>query len=103
MFNVNRFITRPQKFILEQNFKNYLNDSVNKFNKMNKLTIEVNEDNKRKKEIQTILYGNENTLIKTTNHSVNDLINNTKHNNFIFIVSFLSFVSLGGLIIYKNR
>jgi hypothetical protein len=100
MFNVNKFLTRPQKFILEQNFKNYLYDSINKHNK---LTIEVNEDIKRKKEIQTILYGNENTVIKTTNHSVNDLINNAKHNNFIFIVSFLSFVSLGGLIFYKNR
>jgi hypothetical protein len=98
MFNVNNFLMRPQKFILEQNFKNYLNDSVNKYNQ---LTIKVNEDIKRKKDIQNILYGN--TLIKTTNHSVNDLINNAKYNNCIFIVSFVSFVSLGGLIFYKNR
>jgi hypothetical protein len=102
MFTVNKFLTRPQKFILEQNFKNYLYDSVNKYNK---LTIQINEETKRKNEIQQILYGNENknAIIKTTNHSVNDLINNAKHNNFIFIFSFLSFVSLGGLIFYKNR
>jgi|688.fasta_scaffold1312276_2 hypothetical protein len=102
MFNANNFLTRPQKFILEQNFKSYLYDSVNKYNK---LTIQINEEIKRKNEIQQILYGNENknALIKTTNHSVNDLINNAKHNNFIFIVSFVSFISLGGLIFYKNR
>ena len=102
MFNANNFLTRPQKFILEQNFKSYLYDSVNKYNK---LTIQINEEIKRKNEIQQILYGNENKneLIKTTNHSVNDLINNAKHNNFIFIVSFVSFVSLGGLIFYKSR
>jgi hypothetical protein len=102
MFNANNFLTRPQKFILEQNFKSYLYDSVNKYNK---LTIQINEEIKRKNEIQQILYGNENknALIKTTNHSVNDLINNAKHNNFFFIVSFVSFVSLGGLIFYKNR
>jgi hypothetical protein len=104
MFAANKFLTRPQKFILEQNFKSYLYDSVNKYNK---LTIQINEETKRKNEIQKILYGNENenknALIKTSNHSVNDLINNAKHNNFIFIVSFLSFVSLGGLIFYKNR
>jgi hypothetical protein len=102
MFNANNFLTRPQKFILEQNFKSYLYDSVNKYNK---LTIQINEEIKRKNEIQQILYGNENknALIKTTNHSVNDLINNAKHNNFIFIVSFVSFVSLGGLIFYKSR
>ena len=102
MFNTNNFLTRPQKFILEKNFKSYLYDSVNKYNK---LTIQINEEIKRKNEIQQILYGNKNknALIKTTNHSVNDLINNAKHNNFIFIVSFVSFVSLGGLIFYKNR
>ena len=33
MFNANNFLTRPQKFILEQNFKSYLYDSVNKYNK----------------------------------------------------------------------
>ena len=102
MFTANNFLTRPQKFILEQNFKSYLYDSVNKYNK---LTIQINEETKRKNEIQKILYENENknALIKTANHSVNDLINNAKHNNFIFIVSFVSFVSLGGLIFYKNR
>ena len=52
MFNVNRFL-RPQKFIIEQNFKNYLNDSVNKYDK---LTIEINEDDKRKKAMNNILY-----------------------------------------------
>ena len=105
MFTVNKFLTRPQKFILERNFKNYLYDSVNKYNK---LTIEINEEAKRKNEIQNILYGNENknALIKSTNHSVNDLINNSKYQHFIFIASFISvvsFVSLGGLIFFKNR
>ena len=95
MFNSNRFLTNPQKIILEQNFKSYLNDSVNKYNK---LTIKINEDIKRKKEIQQILYGN--ALIKSTNHSVNDLINNAKFNNFFFI---FSFVSIGALIFYKNN
>jgi hypothetical protein len=95
MFTVNKFLTTPQKFILEQNFKNYLNDSVNKYNQ---LTIKINEENKRKKEIQNILY--KTALTKTTNHSVNDLINNSKYQNFIFIVSF---VSIGALIFYKNR
>ena len=77
MFNVNRFLTRPQKFILEQNFKSYLNGSVNKFNK---LAIQINEDAKTKKAMENILYGNENknTLIK----SQNDLINNAKFNIF---------------------
>jgi len=99
MFNVNRFLTRPQKFTLDQNFKNYLNDSINKYNK---LTIEINEDAKRKKAINNILYGNENknALIKSTNHSVNDLINNAKFNNFFFI---FSFVSIGALIFYKSK
>lgn len=103
MFTVNKFLTRPQKFILEQNFKSYLYDSINKYNK---LTIEINKETKRKNEIQQILYGNnenKTALIKTTNHSVNDLINNSKHNNFIFIVSFISVVSLGSLIFLKNR
>lgn len=95
MFNVNRFLTKPQKFILEHNFKNYLYDSVNK---QNKLMVKINEDTKRKNEIQNILYGN--TLIKTTNHSVNDLINDSKYKHFILIVSF---VSMGALIFYKNK
>lgn len=102
MFTVNKFLTRPQKFILEQNFKSYLYDSINKYNK---LTIEINEETKRKNEIQKILYGNENknALIKSSNRSVNDLINNAKYNNFIFIVSFISGVSLGSLMFFKNR
>ena len=95
MFNVNRFLTRSQKFILEQNFKSYLNGSVNKFNK---LAIQINEDAKTKKAMENILYGNENknALIK----SQNDLINNVKFNNFFFIVSF---VSIGALIFYKSK
>lgn len=95
MFNVNRFLTRPQKFILENNLKNYLYYSANK---QNKLMIKINEDIKRKNEIQNILYGN--TLNKTTNHSVNDLINDCKYKHFILIVSF---VSMGALIFYKNK
>jgi hypothetical protein len=91
----NRFLTRPQKFILENNFKNYLNDSVNKYNK---LTIEINEKNKKKEEIQKILYGN--TLIKTTNHPQHELINNSKYHNFFFIISV---VSIGALIFYKSK
>lgn len=87
MFNVNRFLTRPQKFILEHNFKNYLYTSLNKDNK---LIIKINEDIKRKKEIQNILYGN--TLIETTNHS--------KYKHFILI---FSVVSIGALIFYKNK
>ena len=107
MFNVNRFLTTPQKIILEHNFKSYLYNSVNKFNnfnkfndfnKFNKLTIEINEKIKTKKAMENILYGN--TLIKSTNHSVNDLINNAKFNNFFFI---FSFVSIGALIFYKNN
>ena len=95
MFNINRFLTRPQKFILEQNFKNYLNDSVNKYNK---LTIEINEKNKKKTETENILYGT--TLIKTTNHSQHELINNGKYHNFIFIISV---VSIGALLFYKSK
>jgi hypothetical protein len=95
MFNVNKFLTTPQKFILEQNFKSYLYDSVNKYNK---LTIETNEKMKTKKAMENILYGN--TLIKSTNHSVNDLINNAKFNNFFLI---FSFVSIGALIFYKKK
>ena len=91
MFNVNRFLTRPQKIILEHNFKNYLYDSVNKYNK---LTNEIN----KKKEIKNILY--ENSLIKTTNHSQYELINNSKYHNFIFIISV---VSIGALIFYKSK
>jgi len=91
MFNINNFLTTPQKIILEHNFKNYLYDSVNKYNK---LTNEIN----KKKEIKNILY--ENSLIKTTNHSQYELINNSKYHNFIFIISV---VSIGALIFYKSK
>ena len=64
MFNVSRFLRTPEKIILENNFKSYLYDSVNKYNK---LINEINEKNKKKAEIHNILYGN--TLIKTSNHS----------------------------------
>ena len=91
----NRILTRPQKFILEQNFKNYLNDSINKYNK---LTNEINEKNKTKKAMKNIL--NESRLIKGTNHIQNDLMNNARFLNFFFIVSF---VSIGALICYKSK
>jgi hypothetical protein len=99
MFNINRFLPTPQKIILEHNFKNYLYDSVNRFNKQ---TIKINEDIRRKNEIQQILYGNENkiALIKSTNHSVDDLINNTKFYKFFFIISVMS---IGALISYKRN
>ena len=95
MFNINNFLSTPQKIILEQNFKNYLNDSVNKYNK---LTIELNEKNRKKEEMNKILYGN--TLIKTTNYSQHELINNFKYHNFIFIISV---VSIGALLFYKSK
>jgi hypothetical protein len=98
MFNVSKFLRTPEKIILENNFKSYLYDSVNKYNKYNKLTNEINEKNKKKAEIQNILYGN--TLIKTSNHSQHELINNAKYNNFIFI---FSFVSIGALLFYKSK
>ena len=72
-----------------------MNDSVNKYNK---LTIEINEKNKKKEEIQNILYGN--TLIKTTNHPQYELINNSKYHKFFFIISV---VSIGALIFYKSK
>ena len=95
MFNVSRFLRTPEKIILENNFKSYLYDSVNKYNK---LINEINEKNKKKAEIHNILYGN--TLIKTSNHSQHELINNAKYNNFIFI---FSFVSIGALLFYKSK
>ena len=95
MFNVSRFLRTPEKIILENNFKSYLYDSVNKYNK---LTNEIIEKNKKKAEIQNILYGN--TLIKTSNHSQHELINNAKYNNFIFI---FSVVSIGALLFYKSK
>jgi hypothetical protein len=94
MFNVNNFLSRPQKFILEQNFKSYLNDSVNKYNK---LTIQINEDAKTKKAMKSIL--NETSLTRDTNHIQYNLINNANFSNFYCIVSF---VSIGALIFYKN-
>jgi hypothetical protein len=95
MFNINRFLLKPQKIILERDFKNYLYDSVNKYNK---LLIEIDKKNKKKEEIDKILYGN--TLIKTTNHSQYELINNVKYHNFIFIISV---VSIGALLFYKSK
>jgi len=98
MFNVNKFLTRSQKIILEQQFKSYLYDSVNKHSK---LMAKINEDTKRKNEIQEILYGNKYALIKTksSNHYVNDLINKSKMNSFFLI---FSVVSIGALIFYKK-
>jgi len=92
MFNVNRFSKKPQKFTFDQD---HINESAKKYNK---LMIDTNEDIKRKKDIQNLLYGS--ALTKTTNHYVNDLINKSKYYNFFFIVSF---VSLGALIFYKNK
>lgn len=86
-------ITKPHNFLSEKNIS-YLNNSNNKYNKL----IETNENIKRKNIFKKIL--NENTIIKTTNHSVNDLINISKLNNLFFIISF---VSIGALIFYKNK
>lgn len=96
MFNGIHFLTKPKKNIQDQLFKKYLYDSINKHNK---LSIYIDEDNKKKQNYQNIISKN-NTLIKTTNHSVNDLINKSKYNNFIFLVSFMS---LSIFIIYKIR
>ena len=96
MFNGIHFLTKSKKNIQDQLFKKYLYDSINKHNK---LSIYIDEDNKKKQNYQNIICKN-NTLIKTTNHSVNDLINKSKYNNFIFLVSFMS---LGVFIIYKIR
>ena len=92
MFTVSKILKKPQKFTFDQDD---INESAKKYNK---LMIETNEDIKRKKEIQNLLYGT--ALTKTTNHSVNDLINKSKYYNFILIVSFVSF---GALIFYKNK
>jgi hypothetical protein len=92
MFTVSNILKKPQKFTFDQK------DIIESAKKYNKLMIETNEDIKRKKEIQNLLYGN--TVIKHTNHSVNDLIYNAKYRNFIFIVSF---VSLGALFFYKSK
>jgi hypothetical protein len=96
MFSVNRFSKIPQKFTFVQD---HINESAKKYNK---LMSEINEKNKSKKEMEPILYGNKNknTLIKSTNDSVNDLINNFKIYKFFFM---FSFVSIGALIFYKNK
>ena len=94
MFNVIRFSKKTQKFTFDQK---HINESAKKYNK---LMIETNEDIKRKEDVHNILYGT--TLTKTTNHSVNDLINNSKYYNFVLIVSFVSF-GAGALLFYKNK
>ena len=94
MFN-SRFLSNSQKFILASNFKNYLNDSIKKYDK---LTIERNDAIKKNQITKKIL--NEYNLIKTSNHVQYDLINKSKYYNFIFIVSF---VSIGALIFYKTK
>lgn len=116
MFNIGKLLTNPPKFAIEKNvknvknmfdnninennYKNYFNkENEYSINKYDKLFIKINEDFKRKNDIQNILYNN--ALIKSTNHSVNDLINNSKHYNFIFLLSFIS--TIGALIFYKNK
>ena len=119
MFNIGKLLTNPPKLMIEKNVNNpfiskrieenkvadciykiYCNKEIEySINKYNNLMIKINEDNKRKHDIQKILYGNE--LTKTTNHSVNDLINKCKYYNFIFIFSFISF-GAGALIFYKK-
>jgi uncharacterized protein YabN with tetrapyrrole methylase and pyrophosphatase domain len=94
MFTVSKILKKPQKFTFDQHD---INESEKKYNK---LLYKINEDIKKKQDIQKILYSNE--LSKTTNHSVNDLINNSKYYNFIFIVSFIS-LGVSGLIFYKSR
>jgi len=94
MFNVSRFSKKPTKFLFNQD---YINESTEKYNK---LMIETNKDIKKKKNIKKILYDNK--LSKTTNHYVNDLINNSKYYNFIFIVSFIS-LGVSSFIFYKSR
>ena len=94
MFN-SRFLSNSPKFILASNFKNYLNDSIKKYDK---LTIERNDAIKKNQITKKIL--NEYNLIKTSNHAQYDLINKSKYYNFIFIVSF---VSIGALIFYKTK
>lgn len=120
MFNIGKLLSNPPKFVIEKNvnktfnskgieenkiaehtYKIYCNKELERsINKYNNLMIKINEDIKRKQDIQKILYGND-ILIKTTNHSVNDLINNSKRYNFIFLVSFIS--TLGALLFYKSK
>jgi hypothetical protein len=120
MFNIGKLLSNPPKFVIEKNvnktfnskgieenkiaesiYKIYCNKEIEySINKYNNLMIKMNEDIKRKQDIKKILYGND-ILIKTTNHSVNDLINNSKRYNFIFLVSFIS--TIGALIFYKSK
>ena len=51
------------------------------------LLIKINEEHKKKQDIKNILNGN-NQIIKSSNHSVIDLINNSKQYNLIFLISF---------------
>jgi hypothetical protein len=95
MLNVNKFSKTPQKFTFDQH---HINESAKKYNN---LMVKMNEDIKRKQDIQKILYGND-ILIKSTNHSVNDLINNSKRYNFIFLVSLIS-LGASAFIFYKSR
>lgn len=115
MFNIGKLLTNPPKLVIEKNVKTfnnkentnpeYIHNFSNKeieysINKYDKLMIKMNEDIKRKQDIQKILYGD--ILIKNTNHSVNDLINNHKYYNFIFFISFIS-LSTGAFIFYKTK
>ena len=76
MFSFNATpIKKP--YSMDNNLRKYIQDSGDKYNK---LLIKINDDIKRKQDIQNILYGK--ALIKTTNHSVNDLINNCKRRGF---------------------
>jgi hypothetical protein len=92
MFNVQHFLTRTQKILLEYRFKNYLNESIHKYNK---LTIEMNNNNKKKQDIENILNETRLTRPRTTNHIPNHLT----YHNFIFIASV---VSMGALLFYKS-
>jgi hypothetical protein len=96
MFNINT-VSVKKPYMMDDNLRKYLHDVSNKYIKM---TSNFNEDIKKKQDIKKILYGKE--LIKTTNHSVNDLINNSKYYNFIFLISFIS-LSTGAFIFYKTK
>ena len=85
MFN-NRFLPRPRKMILEQNFKKYLNNSVDKYNK---LSNEINTKNTIKK-----------ILNKPNENIDNGLIDSSKNFNFIYI---FALISIGVLIGYKSK
>jgi hypothetical protein len=96
MFNVKKKLTRIHKNLLEQRFKKDLNDSVNNsINKFDKLMIEINNNNKKKQDIENIL--NETRIIKTAEHIQNNY--NLKYHNLIFI---FSVVSIGALLFYKS-